>query len=68
MARGPAGESPINVTHHLKGISFPAEKQDLVEHAKGNGAPSEVVQAIEAMPEQSYETMADVMKGFKQAE
>ena len=68
MARGPAGESPINVTHHLKGIGFPAEKQDLVEQAKSNGAPPEVMQAIEAMPEQSYETMADVMKGFKQAE
>lgn len=68
MAAGPAGQSPIDVSRHLKGIDFPAEKGDLVEHAKGNGAPSEVVQAIEAMPEQSYETMADVMKGFKQAE
>jgi uncharacterized protein DUF2795 len=68
MARGPAGDSPINVTHHLKGIHFPAKKPDLIQHAKQNGAPSEVMQAIEAMPDQNYETMADVMKGFKQAE
>ena len=68
MARGPAGESPINVTHHLKGISFPASKDDLVEHAKKNGAPSQVMEAIEAMPDDEYGTMADVMKGFKQAE
>ena len=68
MATGPAGQSPIDVTHHLKGIHFPTEKRDLVEQAKKNGAPSEIMEAIEAMPEQSYETMADVMKGFKQAE
>ena len=68
MATGPAGQSPIDVTHHLKGMRFPAEKRDLVEHARKNGAPPDAVAAVEAMPEQSYKTMADVMKGFKQAE
>ncbi len=68
MATGPAGQSPIDVTHHLKGIHFPAEKQDLVEQAKKNGAPSEIMEAIEAMPEETYKAVADVMKGFKQAE
>ncbi len=68
MSKGPAGQSPIDVTKHLKGIDFPAEKSDLAEHAKKNGAPPEIMEAIEAMPEQTYETVADVMKGFKQAE
>ena len=68
MATGPNGQSPIDVTHHLKGIHFPAEKQDLVEQAKKNGAPSEIMEAIEAMPEETYKTVADVMKGLKQAE
>ncbi len=66
MATGTGERSPVNVTHHLKGIDFPAEKEDLVEQAKGNGAPSEVMGKIEAMPDQTYETMADVMKGFGQ--
>lgn len=68
MATGPAGQSPIDVTHHLKGIHFPAEKQGLLEQAKKNGAPSEIMEAIEAMPEETYKTVTDVMKGFKQAE
>ena len=68
MATGPAGKSPIDVTHHLQGIHFPAEKNELVEHAKKNGAPSEIMEALEAMSEQTYKTVADVMKGFKQAE
>ena len=68
MTRGVGGRSPANIARSLKGIHFPVGKRDLVEHAKMNGAPSEVTRAIEAMPEQRYETMADVMKGFKQAE
>lgn len=68
MARGMGGHSPSNVTHHLKGIDFPAKKSDLVQHAKKNGAESEVLDAIEAMPEQDYENMADVMKAYGQSE
>ena len=66
MASGSGEQSPVNVTHHLKGIDFPAGKQDLVQHAKGNGAPPEVMEKIEAMPDQSYGSMAEVTKGFGQ--
>ena len=68
MTTGTGEDSPVNVTHYLKGISLPAKKQGLVDQAKENGAPSEVMEMIEAMPDSSYETMADVMKGYKQAE
>ncbi len=68
MARGMGGQSPSNVTHHLKGIDFPAKKTDLVQHAKKNGAESEVLDAIEAMPDQDYENMADVMKAYGQSD
>jgi hypothetical protein len=44
MSGGLDGRSPTDVTHHLKGIDFPAGKQDL-------------------LPDDRYETMADVMKG-----
>jgi hypothetical protein len=63
MARAADGQSPIDITHHLKGIDFPASRSDLVEHAKGQGASKDVLGTIEGMPEGSYETMADVMKG-----
>jgi Protein of unknown function (DUF2795) len=64
MARGVGGHSPANITHHLKGIDFPASKQDLERHARKNGADQEVVDSIKAMPDQSYENMADVMKSY----
>lgn len=59
-----SGHSPVNVTHFLKGVDFPAKRNDLLQHAKQNKADSEVLQEIEQMPDQEYATMADVMKGF----
>ncbi|MCG6539104.1 DUF2795 domain-containing protein [Pseudomonas sp. KSR10] len=64
MTRGVGGESPANVSTYLKGIDYPAKKQDLVEHAKNNGAEPEVIDVINRMPEQEYGNMADVMKGY----
>lgn len=64
MTRGIGGESPANVATYLKGIDYPAKKGDLVQHAKKNGAESEVIDVINRMPEQEYDNMADVMKGY----
>lgn len=68
MTRGMGGHSPANVTHHLKGIDFPADKNDLVEHARGNGADGEVIDVLKKMPDGQYATMADVMKGLGKVE
>ncbi len=39
----------------LKGIDFPAEKEDLVEHARDNGADPEIVEMLQEMPEEEFE-------------
>ena len=44
--------NPANVATYLKGIDYPAKKDDLVQHAKKNGAESEVIDVINRMPEQ----------------
>lgn len=64
MTRGLGGHSPANVTHHLKGIHFPADKKALVKQARQNKAPPEVMEEIEAMPEQEYASVAEIMKAF----
>lgn len=63
VGRG-GGHSPANVTKHLKGINFPAKKQDLLKHAKQAGADQEVLQELQGFDEQEYNSMADVMKAF----
>lgn len=68
MTRGVGGHSPANIAHSLKGIDFPARKQELVEHARRNQAETAVMEILRQMPEQEYHTMADVMKGVGQVE
>jgi len=67
MTRGVGGESPANVATYLKGIDYPANKQDLLRHARQNGAEQDVVDVLERMPEQQYGNMADLMKGYGEA-
>lgn len=67
VGRG-GGASPANVTKHLKGIDFPAKKQDLIKHAQQLKAEQIVIEEIQRMEDREYGSMADVMKAFGQAE
>jgi hypothetical protein len=58
--------NPIEVEKHLKGIKFPASKQDLIEHARQNDAPEEVLSTLEQMPDREFGNAADVAKGVGQ--
>ena len=68
MTRGLGGHSPANVTHHLKGMDFPASKEDLIQQARRNGAEGAVLEVLEAFPEDEFESMADVMKAYGEAD
>jgi len=68
MTRGMGGHSVSNVTQHLKGIHFPAAKQDLLRQARQNGAAQDIMDVLHAVPDQEFETAADVMKAVGQAE
>ena len=46
---------PIEVQKYLSGMDYPAKKGEIVEHAKGQGAPQEVIHSLEELPEQEYD-------------
>lgn len=60
--------NPIQVQKDLKGIDYPASKQDLIDHAKKHGADKEVQSLLNEIPEQDYETPAEVSKALGQIE
>ena len=60
--------SPAAIEKHLKGIDYPASKDDLVQHARGQDAPHEVLDVLEQMPQKQYGSPADVSKGVGAAE
>ena len=63
-----SADSLASISHYLRGLDFPARKQDLMRHARNNGADSAVMEVIEAMPDADYENTADVMKGYGEAD
>ena len=64
MSQGMSGQSSTNVEKYLKGVDFPAKKQDLVEQAKKNGAPQEVQQEIQRLPNQEFQGPQEVVKAY----
>lgn len=67
MAQTTSTRSAAHIAETLKGIDFPTQKKNVVEHARKNKAEKEVLEVLGNLPEQEYNTMADVMKGVGQA-
>ncbi len=64
---GTTGQSPANITQHLKGCNFPCNRGELIKHAKQNGADQAVINLLQNMPDRQYVGMADVLKNYEQA-
>lgn len=63
-----ASHSTANVAQALSGINFPANKQQLIEHAqKKQNVDQELIKVLEQMPDEQYTSMADVFKGVGMA-
>jgi len=56
--------NPIEAQKYLKGMDYPAEKRDLIEHAKSNGAPQEMIDDLEGHNQSRFENPGEVQKAF----
>jgi hypothetical protein len=55
---------PIEVQKYLSGIDYPCEKQDLIDAARNNGADENVISELEGLPDDTYESPADVSEAL----
>ncbi|MGV0026300.1 DUF2795 domain-containing protein [Phormidesmis priestleyi] len=60
--------NPIEVQKHLKGIDYPVSKEDLIKHAQQNGADEDLRSILEELPDEAYETPAEVSQAIGQIE
>ncbi len=60
--------NPIQVQKFLGGMDYPATKDEIVKHAKSKGADENIMDTLEQLPEDDYETPADVSKAIGQIE
>ncbi len=54
--------SPAKIQHCLKGAHYPTNKSNLVDLAKKNQAPNDVMSILDLIPEKEYISPAHVMK------
>jgi len=47
--------NPIEVQRHLGGVDYPATKDEIVATASDNGAPSDIIDALESMVEEEFD-------------
>jgi uncharacterized protein DUF2795 len=46
--------NPLDVQKHLKGVDYPASKEDLASTAEGNNAPGDLVEQLRNLPDEEY--------------
>jgi len=54
--------NPIDLQKALKGVDYPASKDDIVKAAEKNGASDEIVSALKNLSADSFEKPTDVTK------
>jgi hypothetical protein len=64
----PHKASPAAIEKGVKGISYPASKDDLISQAKTNGAPSDVMEVLSRFEEKDYKSPIDIAKETSKAE
>lgn len=52
--------SPAQVEKFIKGIKFPASKQDLILQAEGNNADQDVLNILENVPDKQFNSPIDI--------
>jgi hypothetical protein len=54
--------SPIDIQKSLGGMDYPATKDQIIEHAQQHGADTEVLDALQKIPDREYEGPSGVSK------
>jgi len=60
--------SSAMMERYLKGVLFPAEKEELIQQAKSNNAPEDVLRVLNRLEEKDYQTAIDVSKEVARVE
>ena len=56
--------SPIAIQRYLKGVGYPANKQTIIARAEENGAEAKVLEFLQELPSQEYDSPIDIQRHF----
>jgi hypothetical protein len=58
--------NPIDLQKCLSGMDYPADKEAVVNQARKNGADEEIMESLQSLPDQEYDSPAAVNKAVAQ--
>jgi hypothetical protein len=58
--------TPFELRQYVLDVQYPVNKQTLIEQARQNGADESIVSSLEQLPDQEFETIADVQDSLDQ--
>jgi predicted outer membrane protein len=59
-----AHANPIQIQKYLKGVDYPATREQLIENARQMGADDNICASLEQLPDADFQTPADVSQAF----
>lgn len=60
--------NPIQLQKYLKGMDYPAGKDDILKKAEQEGADESVRATLQKLPDETYQTPADVSQAIGRIE
>ena len=54
--------NPVEVERYLKGVNYPAKKNNLIKHAQQNGASQNILETFKDLREENFNSPVDVSK------
>lgn len=57
-------DSPADIQQYLKGVDYPATRDQLIAAAERNGAPEETMEILRRLPGERFEGPPGVMKAY----
>ena len=60
--------NPIELQKPLKGLDYPASKEDVIKHTGKNGVDHEIRSILEQLTDEEYEAPTDVNKAVGEIE
>lgn len=56
--------SPAQIQQYLGGVDYPCSKEDLIDHAREEGAEDDVIDMIEGLPMDRFNSPDDVSEAI----
>lgn len=60
--------NPAKIEESIKGIDFPASKEDILSRARENSADQEELNVLSGLPDQKYTSITDITQALKSVE